>query len=123
MDNYIYYVYIIMILAAIIVAWIFYDFFSKIGRKDRTREKIKKMFNASERDEDLYFKFRGYDVIMTFKPDIKVSIVHNKNVENVSSPKGAKLTPLYLSFKVRNIREIGEKLDEYVDFIDSIPTQ
>ena len=123
MGDYIYYIYFLIILLAIIVSWVIYDFFAKIGRKDRVRKKIKKMFNAMEEDGNLYFNFHGYDVIITFQPDIKVSIVHNKNVEGMSSPKGAKLTPLYLTFKVKNTRKIGEKLEDYIDFIDSIPTQ
>ena len=123
MENYVYYVYSLIIILIVIVAWIFYDLFSKIGKKDNERSDIKKLFNAMERDGNLYFKFHGYDVIVTFKPDMKVSIVHNRDIENIESPKGAKLTPLYLTFKVKNAKEIGEKLENYTEFLDSIPIQ
>ena len=123
MDDYIYYLYTLIILLAIIVAWIFYDLFSKISKKEKVAREIKKMFNAKELDGEIYFNFRGYDVIITLKPEIKASIIHNRNVEGIKSPKGTKLTPLYLTFKIKNVGKMGDKLEEYVDFLNSIPTQ
>ncbi len=93
-----------------------------IGSKKMKKE-ILRRFEAKERDDELYIKFRGYDVIITLKPRAKVSILHNRDVEGIRSPKGAKLTPLYLIFPIKSVEEIGEKLDEYIDFLESIPTR
>ncbi len=100
-----------------------YLLFRVMGGKEKVKSEIKSAFNAKERDGTLIFKYRGYDVMVTFKPDVKVSVLHNKNVEDVKAPKGAKLTPLYLIFRIKKSRELGEKLDRYTEFLDSIPTQ
>lgn len=110
---------IIFALFAVIVYTIFY----LIGDKKKIRYEIKKMFNAKESNGYLRFKYRNYDVMVTFRPDVKVSVLHNKNIDKEKAPAGARLTPIYLIFKIRKSREIVEKLDRYIDFLNTIPTQ
>ena len=119
-----------VLLAVIILAVVFglfalliYIIFSMTTPKERLRLEIKNMFDAKESDGDLIFTYRGYDVIVTFRPRTKVSIMHNRNVEGVHAPRGASLTPMYLIFKIKKAEELVKKLDEYVDFLDAIPTQ
>ncbi len=118
-----YYALAILIVLLFIGAFIFYLLFSKTMENRKMRDEIIRNFNAENRDGELYFKFRGYDVIITLKPTPKASILHNKNVEDIKSPKGAKLTPLYLIFPVKKVDKLGENLEKFTDFLDSIPTR
>ncbi len=106
-----------------IFAVIIYAIFSLVAKKKKLKNEIKGMFKARESGDDLIFKYRGYDVLVTFRPEVKVSILHDKDVEEVKSPSGAELTPMYLIFKVKKAEEIVAKLDRYIDFLDSIPTR
>ncbi|NPA74612.1 MAG: hypothetical protein GXO25_00850 [Euryarchaeota archaeon] len=104
-------------------ALIIYVLFRMLGSKNKMKDEIRSMFNARDYGDGLRFKYRNYDVLVTFRPDVKVSILHGKNVEEQHSPPGAQLTPMYLIFRIRKSEEIVGKLDKYVDFLDSIPTQ
>jgi len=118
------YLYIFIILAAILLAYIIYILFAKIGKKERIREDIMKLFNAKEYGDALQFTYRGYQILVTFRPDVKINISHNKNIEGTRNiPKGMKLTPMFLIIRIRKREEIKEKIDEGVSFLDSIPTQ
>ncbi len=120
-DIYCAVIFIIFILG--IGAMIFYMLITKSTENKRMKREIMRKFKAEEKDGSLYFKYRDYDIIITFKPKVRVSILHNKDVENIKAPKGAKLTPLYLIFPIKKAGEIGEKLDEYIEFLESIPTR
>ena len=118
------YLYIFIILALILLAYIFYVLLSKMGRKDKIREEFRRIFNAEDYGEALKFQYRGYLFLVTFRPDVKVSISHNKDVENVKNvPKGMKLTPMFLIIKIKKADEIKKRIDEGVEFLSSIPTQ
>ncbi len=125
-DTTFWYALFVVIMIAVIGALIFYTIFSALSSKKGMQEKICNVFNAERKGDMIYFKHKGYDVIVTFKPDVKVNIVHNKDVMdmgNVKPPHGMKLTPLYLSFKIKKVEELTEKLNEAVEFIESIPTR
>ncbi len=118
------YLYIFVILGLILLAYILYVLISKIGKKEKIREEFLRIFNAQEYGDALKFDYRGYLFLVTFRPDVKVSISHNKNVENVKNvPKGMKLTPMFLIIKIKRAEEIKNKVDEGVNFLNSIPTQ
>ncbi len=118
------YIYIFIILGLILLAYILYVFISKVGKKEKMREEFLHIFNAEEYGDALKFNYRGYLFLVTFRPDVKVSISHNKNVENVKNvPKGMKLTPMFLIMKIKKPEEIKKKVDAGVDFLNSIPTQ
>ena len=118
-----YYAFALLILILLIGAFIVYLLIKKMMGDGKIKEEIIRKFNARERNGDLYLNFRGYDVIITLKPEPKASILHEKDVENVKSPKGAKLTPMYLIFPVKKIEKLGEDLQKYTEFLDSIPTR
>ncbi len=115
----------LIILLAIFVffAILIYLIFHLTADKKKLKREIKEMFNAKEKDGDLQFNYRNHDVVVTFRPEVKVSILHNRDVGEVKSPPGARLTPLYLTFKIKKSSEIGEKLDKYIEFLESIPTR
>ncbi len=100
-----------------------YIIFSLTSSKIKMKNEIKRMFNAKESGNDLLFKYRGYDIIATFRPNVKISIVHNRDVEGINAPKGATLTPMYLIFKVKKTGDLPAMLDTYIDFLNSIPTR
>ena len=116
-----YYALIILFVLLFIGAFIFYLIMAKSTGNRKIRNEIVRKFDAQDRNGELYFQFRGYDVVITLKPAPKASILHNRNVENIKSPKGAKLTPLYLIFPVKKIDRLGEDLQKYTEFLDSIP--
>ena len=118
-----YYAFALLILILLIGAFIVYLLIKKMMGDGKIKEEIIRKFNARERNGDLYLNFRGYDVIITLKPEPKASILHEKDVENVKSPKGAKLTPMYLIFPVKKVEKLGEDLQKYTEFLDSIPTR
>jgi len=117
------YIYLFLILVFAILAWIIYAAISKISKNRGIKESIRKMFNAEDYGDALKFEYRNYTVLATFRPDIKLSISHDKNVEGISAPKGMLLTPLFLILKIKKKDEIKEKLDRAIDFLNSIPTQ
>jgi|GEM_PF-2712717 len=118
------YLYVFILLATILFAYIIYVLFSKIGKKEKIREDIRKLFGAKEYEDALHFTYRGYEILATFRPDVKVSISHNKDVEKAKDiPKGMKLTPMFLIIKIKRREEIKEKIDEGIEFLESIPTQ
>ena len=118
------YLYIFVILGLILLAYILYVLISKIGKKEKIRKEFLRIFNAQEYGDALKFDYRGYLFLVTFRPDVKVSVSHNKNVENVKNvPKGMKLTPMFLIIKIKKTEEIKNKVDEGVNFLNSIPTQ
>ncbi len=100
-----------------------YLIFSLTSSKIKMKTEIKRMFNTKESGNDLLFKYRGYDIIATFRPHVKISIVHNRDVEGIKAPKGATLTPMYLIFKVKKTGDLPTMLDTYIDFLNSIPTR
>jgi hypothetical protein len=113
----------IVVVAGAALAIIVYLLFRMLEKKNKIKEEIKRMFNAKEQDGDLRFSYRNYEVLVTFRPDVKVSILHDRDVEDVKSPQGAQLTPMYLIFKVKKSEELAQRLDAYIDFLNSIPTQ
>ncbi len=114
---------IIILVIFLLFAVLLYVMFYLMSGKKKLKKEIREMFGAKEKDGDLHFVYRNHDVVVTFRPEVKVSILHNRDVENVKSPSGANLTPMYLIFKVKKSSEIGEKLDKYIDFLESIPTR
>ena len=117
------YIYLFLILALVILAWMVYNIISKMYKNRGIKESIREMFKAEDCDDALKFEYRDYTVLATFRPDIKLSISHDKNVEGISAPKGMHLTPLFLILKIKKKDEIKEKLDRAIDFLNSIPTQ
>jgi hypothetical protein len=122
MDDLIY-IYAFTIFGLGLLAWMIYFLISKIAKNRGIKDEIREMFNAEDYGDALKFEYRNYTVLATFRPDIKFSIAHDKNVEGLEAPKGMKLTPLFLIIKIRKKREIREKLDVAIDFLNSIPTQ
>ncbi len=118
-----YYALMLLFIFLLLGSFIFYLLIVKIMGNKKMKEEIIRKFNAQDRNGELYFKFRGYDVIITLKPEAKASILHNRNVDNVKTLKGAKLTPLYLIFPVKKVDKLGENLEKYTEFLDSIPTR
>ncbi len=114
---------IILIVLSLFFGILIFILSRMLSSKNKEKEEIKRMFNARESGGDLRFNYRNYDVLVTFRPDIKVSILHSKDVEDVKPPQGAQLTPMYLIFRAKKAKEIGEKIDKYVEFLESIPTQ
>ena len=117
------YIYLFLILALAILAWIIYAALSKFSKNRGIKESIRKMFNAEDYGDALKFEYRNYTILATFRPDIKLSISHDKNIEGIAAPKGMLLTPLFLILKIKKKDEIKEKLDRAIDFLNSIPTQ
>jgi len=117
------YIYLFLILGFAILAWIIYVLISKIYKNKGIKESIRVMFKAEDYGDALKFEYRNYTVLATFRPDIKLSISHDKNVEGIPAPKGMLLTPLFLILKIKKKDEIKEKLDRAIDFLNSIPTQ
>ncbi len=114
---------VMMLFIAVILALLAYSLIRLLTTPIKIKEEIKNMFDADEKDGCLVFKYRNYDVIATFKPVVKISVVHNKKTIDIKPPHGATLTPIYLIFKIKKPKEMVEKLDKYMDFLDSIPTQ
>ena len=118
------YIYLIFIIAVALLAYLIYVILSRVSKKEKMREEIIKFFNAEEYGDALRFTYRGYQILATFRPDVKISISHDKDVENAKNvPKGMKLTPMFLIIKIKKREEIKERIDEGVDFLESIPTQ
>ncbi len=117
------YLYLIFSFAIALLAWMVYVLISKTISNRKIREEIIELFNAQEYGDALKFEYRGYTMLATFRPDIKISISHEKDIENVRAPHGMKLTPMFLIIKIKRKEEIMEKVNEAVKFIDSIPTQ
>ncbi len=117
------YIYLFLILALAILAWIIYAVLSKFSKNRGIKESIRKMFNAEDYGDALKFEYRNYTILATFRPDIKLSISHDRNIEGIAAPKGMLLTPLFLILKIKKKDEIKEKLDRAIDFLNSIPTQ
>lgn len=112
------------VIALIIFAFLFsillYIFISKITIRKKFRKEIKETFNAKEYGDALRFNYRGYDVLATFRGDVKFSVLHNKEYRKEKPPKGMKLTPLYLIIKIKKISDMRKLLDEGIDFLESL---
>ncbi len=117
------YLYLIVLFAVFLIAWMVYLIISKGTQKRRIREEIRHIFNAVDYGDALKFEYRGYTMLATFRPEVKISIFHEKGVESVKPPRGMKLTPMFLIIKIKCREEIKEKVDVAVDFLNSIPTQ
>ncbi len=117
------YIYLFLLLGVAILAWLIYVIITKIEKNKRIKEEIREIFNAQDYDDALKFDYKNYTVLVTFRPDVKFSISHNKEVKGITAPKGMILTPLFLIFKVKKKDEMREKLDAAIDFLNSIPTQ
>lgn len=117
------YLYIIILFAISLIAWMVYLLISKGTRKKGIRKEIRQIFNAQDYGDSLKFEYRGYTMLATFRPDVKISIFHERQIEGVKPPRGMKLTPMFLIIKIRRGEEIKGKVDEAVDFLNSIPTQ
>jgi hypothetical protein len=86
-------------------------------------EYLSREFGAKDYGKAMRFEYRGYDVYITFSSGVKVSISHNKEVKGIRAPKGMKLTPMFLTLKIKKKEELREKLDEGIEFLNSIPTR
>jgi len=106
-----------------IFAALIYIIIALSSSKTKVRKGIKSMYHAEDSGKDLIFKYRNYDIIATFRSKVKISIIHGRDVEGIKAPTGAELTPMYLIFKVKKPEEVPTKLDKYIDFLETIPTQ
>ncbi len=87
----------------------------------KMKKSIAELFNAKEYGEKgdaLIFNYRDYDVIATFRGEVKLSIIHNREIGDAKAPKGMKLTPLYLIIKVRRGDEPRKLLDGAIEFLE-----
>ncbi len=121
MDSMQYLAVILLFLAAIGGA-ILYLIFTKLSGGKKVKERVLREFDGEALDNAVSFKFEGYEVLATFRSELKFSILHNlgdEKVRNIRVPKNMKLTPLYLIVRVKNTKNMREKLIEAVNFLKS----
>ncbi len=115
------YVFTIILFLAAFSAALFYMVLSRITLRKRAREKIVRIFHAKEFGDALRFTYSGYDVIATVRGRVRLSILHEKELENrLKAPKGMKLTPLYLIVEIKGKENMRKKLDEAIAFLENL---
>jgi len=110
----------ILLSLSLLGAMIFYILVAKLTVKKKIKKELSTTFGGKDEGDSLKFKYRGYDIIATFRGEVKLSIVHNcKYEKNTVPPKGMKFTPLYLTFRVGK-KDWRERLEEAIDFLQSM---
>ncbi len=116
-------IYLILLLIIILIALAIISVLSYILGGSRMRERIREEFGAQDYGNALKFTYRGYTMLATFGSSTKISIPHEKNVKGIAAPKGMKLTPMFLTVKIGKKDDVKKRVDEAIDFLESIPTR
>ena len=114
-----------LILAALIaiVALIFLVLLDYTRSKKKSTRVLKEEFRAEDYMKSLRFEYKGYTVLASPGRVVEIAIVHDRSIKDVKAPRGMKLTPMFLVMRVRKAEKIRERLDEAIEFLNSIPTR
>ncbi len=116
--------YILLILVLVLTILVSILALYRQRKKNRKiAEELRREFGAKDYGGAMRFEYKGYDVYITFSSGAKVSVSHNGEIKGLKAPKGMKLTPMFLTFKITRKEDLKGKLEEAISFLDSIPTR
>lgn len=127
--------FIFLVMPIIIILLVVLDVFSKLKRNQKLSKKLQK-YDIKKEGKTVYINYRSYDIIISLRTS-EFSIVHNKDINGITHKysflcfgplknkikhikimKSFKISPLYITFKIKNPNEMDEYLNKFISLVE-----